>query len=98
MKKETIEYFRDKKCIKGYGYITEPKQLNEISILNYLCEWSKNKKIKIYSHSLRKEEENIGKYGDYFMDGGKKQYGKELGPTMNIAYCDWVYYLDIYYQ
>ena len=103
MKKETIEYFRNENSLRGYSYIMNPKQLHENSILDYLCQWSKNKNVKIYSHSLRREDENDRETGKYFCYGReltKQEYDKidcKIGKYF-IPYCDWVYYLDIYYQ
>jgi hypothetical protein len=106
MKKETIEHWRNKGSLMGYGYITQPKELSEIAILNALCEWSKDKKVTIYSHSVRRVEENIGprvyKYFNYGSEITKEEYEllkeKELGAPYYVPYCDDVYYLDIYYQ
>lgn len=60
MNKETVEYWRNKGSIKGYGYIFEPKILSKTSILDFLVEWCKKKgeDIKIIDHALRKIEEN----------------------------------------
>jgi hypothetical protein len=91
MKKETIEYFRDNNNIFGYGYSIPPKEIQETSILDFLCKWSKNKKVKIYSHSLKRIEENISKTKFY-------EFRHNDCPPKDIPYCDWVYYLDIYYQ
>lgn len=104
MKKETIKYFIDKNHLRGYSYITQPKQLHESSILDYLCKWSKNKNVKIYSHSLRRVDENDRKNGCYFCYGrelSKQEYNSIVEGCPGkyfIPYCDWVYYLDIYYQ
>lgn len=106
MKKETIEHWRNKGSIKGYGYLVQPKQLSQESILDALCKWSKNKKATIYSHAIRRVEENIGpKIYKYFRYGGeisKKTYEAMIKEDKDSAYfvpyCDDVYYLDIYYQ
>lgn len=106
MKKETIEYFRQNGSIFGYEYVTPPKQLSESNVLNFLCKWSKNKNVEIYSHSLRREYENIGpKVYKYFRYGGeisKETYKimkkKDKNSVYFVPYCDTVFYLDIYYQ
>lgn len=98
MKKDTIEIERTENHISGYGrffYLNESSE----EILNKLIEWSQdNNGEKIYKHKVRYVEENIGKGGHYFFDGGLKQCGEEICPTANIPYCDLVCYLDIYYQ
>lgn len=102
MKKETIEYFRDKNNLRGYSYLTKPKQLQESSILDFLCQWSKGKNITIYSHSLKRIDENDRKDGCFFSYGRevtKEEYDAiREGYKYFIPYCDWVFYLDIYYQ
>lgn len=91
MVKETVKYATFEKRIQGYGWLVPPKELNENSILDALCEWSKDKKAKIYSHALEKKEEGFEKYsGQVYIPNG--------GPELKIPYCDWVYYLNIWYQ
>jgi len=93
MKKETIKYFTAKKKASNYAWLPYhlPKQLEPNSILDFLVQWSKKKKkdVHIYSHALQRVEENFDKY--------KEKYCPE-DITIQIPYCDWVYYLDIWYD
>ena len=105
MQKTTVEYFRAENNLRGYSFLTYPAQLREDSILNYLCEWSKGKEITIYSHALRRVDENDRETGSYFSYGKpitKEEYDKidgvRPGEKYFIPYCDWVYYLDIWWQ
>ena len=93
MKKETVEYFRQNKCRYGYSYFISPRELSETYVLDFLVKWSKNKNVRIYSHSLRKEEINLNKYKKKHIIKADCYCGE-----IQIPYCDWVYYLDIYYQ
>ena len=94
--KVTIEIER-MKHICGYGKMNYLDETSE-SVLDKLIEWSRGNSHKIYKHRIKYIEEKNDTYGNYFMDGGLKQYGEQLGPSMEIPYCDLVCYLDIYYQ
>ena len=111
MKKQTIEYFRDKNNLSGYNYLITPKQLQEEFILDYLVNWSKKKKVKIYSHSIKRVEEpgmGFGYACQYERDENKLAKLCKYKPAgvytidglliYKIPKVDWVYYLDIYYQ
>lgn len=91
MKKDTIEIFRDKNHRKGYGYMTPP--VNETDVLNAIVDWSSDKNVIIYKHIRRDSEEN--------REGvNKGEYGPLGGPYQLTEFpaCDYVVYVDIYYQ
>jgi hypothetical protein len=109
MQKTTVEYFRDKNNISGYSYLISPKQLSEAAVLDFLCKWSKDKNVTVYSHSLKRVDENISKTKFYYACQGslsqkeaEKEYNKNSlwrdKGNYKIPYCDWVYYLDIWWQ
>lgn len=68
-------------------------------VLNRVVEWSKlMPDCKIYKHKIRYVEENIRKDDLYHFDGGVKSAGWKICPPQDIPRCDYVCYLDIYYQ
>ena len=91
MNKETIELARFEKEVKGYDWVLTPNSISKNAVLNAIVEWSKGKNITIYAHNLRRGDENEDKYN-------KKYYGYTFKIPGGIPYCDWVYYLDIWYQ
>lgn len=96
MKKHTIELIRRLKHIKGYGifptvsFDSRPAD-SEIEVLNRIVEWSSGKNVSIYKHVVRWENENISTTDFYTVDLPQV-------PISKIPYCDYVCYLDIYYQ
>src|SRR5688500_1503226 len=96
MKKDTIEIFRMKEHIHGYGLVTDP--VNDTFILNALVQWSQNKpNVNIYQHILRKEQERIGEDGLWQKKGNISSWSGH-SYDCDLPYCDLVYYLDVYYQ
>lgn len=89
MKKETIELERDKNWKLGYGKLFD-YEWTPNKILDKVVEFTKRKKIRVYSHIVRLEHE--------FPDGSvyQSQIPGMIGGNGEL--CDRVRYLDIYYQ
>ncbi len=102
MNKSTIEIYRHKKHIKGYGISVWADHKDYLvidgagvprkeTILNAICDFyviEKGKKVKVYDHVLRTANENEGVYENYKSDN----------LSFEIPRVDLVYYLDIYWQ
>jgi hypothetical protein len=91
MKKDTVMVHLDNKQCSGYNYLIPPGSITTTGLLDALVKWSEGKPgVTIFSHSLRREEINFDHYENEF-------YTTQTH-NIKVPYCDWVYYLDIWYQ
>lgn len=100
MNKETIELERRVKHIKGYGFwgMKEWRD-NDPEVLDEIVKWSEGKSVKVYKHTLRIVEENISDTEFYYYAGVPSAGIYDNGTlSQKIPYCDWVCYLEIYWQ
>ncbi len=87
MTKHTIEIFRDKEAIKGYGWLNPP--YSESEVLDAVAELCNRENKKVYKHLIRHEEENISK-SDF--------YSPNKCPGIKIPRCHKVVYCDVWLQ
>lgn len=96
MEKERIEIKRIENFISGYGHYATPSYNEQ---LEKLIEYSKNKDILIYSHSITEEfiPYTDGKYREShgWIVGG---IPNQIKTSNQWTFGDLVFYLDIYYQ
>lgn len=87
MTKHTIEIFRDKKAMGGYGWLNLP--YTEYEVLDAIAKLCNLEDKKVYKHLIRHEEENVSK---------SEFYSPASIPKLKIPYCEKVVYCDVWLQ
>lgn len=90
MNKETIEIERTLGHVSNTKHFPWNKE-DSTYILDKLIEWSQNKNVNVYTHKIRTMAENI-------KPEKLRKLGEKFDPKDDSDFCDFVCYLDIYYQ